>query len=91
MLTKRSSAAVALMLALGGLCSFPAYAETPSKASLVSEITAKLALGDLVRLRSGGPLMTVNAIKGDQVDCVWNDWNGQPNDATFPAYVLQKF
>jgi hypothetical protein len=27
--------------------------------------------GNLVRLRSGGPLMTVKGIKGDQVDCFW--------------------
>jgi uncharacterized protein YodC (DUF2158 family) len=89
--TKRSLAAVALMLAFGELCSYPAYAETGSKTPLVNQISAKLARGDLVRLRSGGPLMIVNAIKGDQVDCVWTDWNGQPNDATFPAYVLQRF
>ena len=46
--------------------------------------------GDLVRLRSGGPLMTVEGIKGDQVDCFWTDPNGQMNAQSFPIYVLQK-
>jgi uncharacterized protein YodC (DUF2158 family) len=45
--------------------------------------------GNLVRLRSGGPLMTVKGIKGDQVDCFWTDWNGQINADSFPVDVLQ--
>lgn len=55
-------------------------------------IAAQLHQDDLVRLRSGGPLMTVNGTKDDQVECVWTDLNsGQTNDATFPAKILQKF
>jgi uncharacterized protein YodC (DUF2158 family) len=46
--------------------------------------------GNLVRLRSGGPLMTVESIKGDQVDCFWTDLNGQINADRFPVDVLQK-
>jgi uncharacterized protein YodC (DUF2158 family) len=45
--------------------------------------------GSLVRLRSGGPLMTVKGIKGDQVDCFWTDRNGQINADSFPIDVLQ--
>jgi uncharacterized protein YodC (DUF2158 family) len=45
--------------------------------------------GNLVRLRSGGPLMTVRDIKGDQVDCFWTDWNGQVSADSFPIDVLQ--
>jgi uncharacterized protein YodC (DUF2158 family) len=45
--------------------------------------------GNLVRLRSGGPLMTVKDIKGDQVDCFWTDFNGQINADSFPVDVLQ--
>jgi uncharacterized protein YodC (DUF2158 family) len=45
--------------------------------------------GNLVRLRSGGPLMTVRDIKGDQVDCFWTDVNGQINADSFPVGVLQ--
>jgi len=47
--------------------------------------------GALVRLRSGGPLMTVRNIKGDQVDCFWTDVNGQINADNFPVDVLQMF
>jgi uncharacterized protein YodC (DUF2158 family) len=46
--------------------------------------------GNLVRLRSGGPLMTVKGIKGDQVDCFWTNVNGQINADSFPVGVLQK-
>jgi uncharacterized protein YodC (DUF2158 family) len=46
--------------------------------------------GNLVRLRSGGPLMTVKSIKGDQVDCLWTDMNGQINADRFPVDVLQE-
>jgi uncharacterized protein YodC (DUF2158 family) len=45
--------------------------------------------GNLVRLRSGGPLMTVKGIKGDQVNCFWTDVNGQINSDSFPMDVLQ--
>jgi uncharacterized protein YodC (DUF2158 family) len=45
--------------------------------------------GSLVRLRSGGPLMTVKGIKGDQVECFWTDLNGQINADSFPLDVLQ--
>jgi hypothetical protein len=33
--------------------------------------------------------MTVSAVKNDQVKCIWI--SGQPDDASFPADVLQKF
>jgi hypothetical protein len=36
-------------------------------------------------------MMTVSAVKGDQVECIWTDDSGQPDDATFPIDVLQKF
>ena len=46
--------------------------------------------GNLVRLRSGGPLMTVKDIKGDQVDCFWTNVDGQINADSFPVDVLQR-
>ena len=90
-LKKRASTAAVLGLALSAssLAALPALAS--SAPSIDARTASILQQGDLVRLRSGGPLMTINRIEGDQVDCFWTDWNGQPNDATFPAYVLQKF
>jgi uncharacterized protein YodC (DUF2158 family) len=65
---------------------------TGSDSSANKTIAGQLHQGDLVRLRSGGPLMTVNGVKGDQVECVWTDLNnGQPDDATFPVDLLQKY
>jgi uncharacterized protein YodC (DUF2158 family) len=89
-LTKRImiAAPVALAAITSPLVTFPARATAAS--SIDAPRISQLQRGDLVRLRSGGPLMTVNQIEGDQVDCFWTDWNGQPNDAKFPAHVLQK-
>jgi uncharacterized protein YodC (DUF2158 family) len=91
-LTKRSSIAVALMIALSIPLSIPAFSDpVSSNASMVGRIPPKFARGDLVRLRSGGPLMTINTIKGDRADCFWTDENALPQEATFPVNVLQKF
>jgi len=35
--------------------------------------------------------MTVDSIKGNQVDCFWTDEDGQPNAEGIPIDVLQKF
>jgi uncharacterized protein YodC (DUF2158 family) len=67
-------------------------AATDPDSSTNATTGSQLHQGDLVRLRSGGPLMTVDVVKGDQVECVWTDLNnGQPDDATFPADMLQKY
>jgi uncharacterized protein YodC (DUF2158 family) len=67
-------------------------APTDPVSSANATIGSRLHQGDLVKLRSGGPLMTVDVVKGDQVECVWTDLNnGQPDDATFPADMLQKY
>jgi uncharacterized protein YodC (DUF2158 family) len=67
---------------------------TASSASAPSntqnQAAAAFRNGNLVRLRSGGPLMTVEGIKGDQVDCFWTDFNGQINTDSFPVDVLQR-
>jgi len=89
--TKRRIAAATLLVAIGASC--PALASTAPvfpQGSVQSDVTVQFGRGDLVRLRSGGPMMTVSAVKGDQVECVWADDNGQPDDATFPADVLQR-
>jgi len=89
--TKSTLTAIALGVALC-LPSIPAFSDpAPSNRTLQSSTAPPFRRGDLVRLRSGGPLMTVDNIKGSGVDCYWSDWNGQPNAQTFPIEVLQKF
>jgi uncharacterized protein YodC (DUF2158 family) len=63
-------------------------AKTASTATQ-NQTAPALSAGRLVRLRSGGPLMTIKEIKGDQVDCFWTDFNGQINADSFPVEVLQ--
>ena len=36
-------------------------------------------------------MMTVDSIKGNQIDHYWINWDGVPISESFPADVLQKF
>ena len=87
---------IAIVLALGAVLSvplsIPAFSDSaPSNTAVQTGTAPPLRGGDLVRLRSGGPLMTVEGIKGDQVDCYWTDGNDQINAESFPIDVLRKF
>ena len=62
---------------------------SPAPSNTQNQAAPPFRSGNLVRLRSGGPLMTVKDIKGDQVDCLWTDVNGQINADSFPVDVLQ--
>ncbi|HCK85253.1 MAG TPA: DUF2158 domain-containing protein [Hyphomonadaceae bacterium] len=44
--------------------------------------------GQLVKLRSGGALMTVEKIDGDQVSCIWQV-NGETKRELFTAILLK--
>jgi uncharacterized protein YodC (DUF2158 family) len=90
-LTKRSSAAIAatLGIAFAASLSLPALADTDSpKPATQSLAAAMLRAGDLVRVRSGGPLMTVTSVQGDQVNCSWTDWDGRLESQSFPIGAL---
>jgi uncharacterized protein YodC (DUF2158 family) len=92
--TKRASITTTLLLgiAAGMAFSIPAFsASAQSDTAMQSEPAPPFRPGDLVRLRSGGPLMTVANVKGRQVDCFWTDGSGQPNAESFVVEVLQKF
>jgi uncharacterized protein YodC (DUF2158 family) len=92
--TKQTSIAIAFMLgtAFTMPLSVPALSDSaPSKAVIQSQIAPSFQRGDLVRLRSGGPLMTVGSIKGNLVDCFWTGLDGEPNAESFPVDVLHKF
>lgn len=91
MLTKRSSIAIAATLGIALSMSLSiaarADADTPNPATQ-SLAAAELRAGDLVRVRSGGPLMTVTGVQGDQVSCSWTDWDGRLESQTFPVGAL---
>jgi uncharacterized protein YodC (DUF2158 family) len=92
--TKRTSIATALVLGvvLSMNLSVPAFSDsTQSNTTMESQTAQTFRPGDLVKLRSGGPLMTVGSIKGDRVDCFWTGEDGAPNADSFPVDVLRKF
>ena len=47
--------------------------------------------GDIVRLKSGGPKMTVLESGGEQVQCKWFDRNGKMHTDSFPTAMLDEF
>jgi uncharacterized protein YodC (DUF2158 family) len=55
------------------------------------EVTMELKIGSLVRLKSGGPTMTIVDIPDNlegMVVCAWI-WNGEPKQATYPERALE--
>ena len=87
--TKQASIALAVTLALGMPLSPAFSASATSNAVTQNQAAPAFRSGSLVRLRSGGPLMTVIDIQGDQVNCAWTDANGEPESGVFPAHILQ--
>jgi uncharacterized protein YodC (DUF2158 family) len=92
--SKRASIVTAAIIGilLGVPLSVPSFADpVSSHPVLPTQAPASFQQGDLVRLRSGGPAMTVSSIKGNQVYCFWTGEDGQPNAEHFPIDVLQDF
>ena len=87
MLKRRSASFAAMVMCgltvawIGPVVAEPA-AENPSRAAPV------LRTGDLVRLRSGGALMTIDKVEGDQVICYWSTGYGETRSGSFPIAVL---
>jgi uncharacterized protein YodC (DUF2158 family) len=48
-----------------------------------------LKIGDIVRLKSGGPEMTVQALEGAVARCAWFDVNDQHHEARFALETLK--
>jgi uncharacterized protein YodC (DUF2158 family) len=92
-MTLTKQAAVAIAVALGISLSAPltttalANPVLPDTATQ-SDAASQLHNGDLVHLRSGGPLMTVTSIQGDQVTCAWSEADGQIRTEHFPEAML---
>jgi uncharacterized protein YodC (DUF2158 family) len=93
-MTLKKQAAIALAVTLGISLSTPlataalADPALPGTTATQSYAASQFHNGDLVHLRSGGPLMTITGIQGDQVTCSWSEWDGQLRSEHFPAAVL---
>jgi uncharacterized protein YodC (DUF2158 family) len=46
--------------------------------------------GDTVRFKSGGPLMVVDSVNGEEIYCEWFDDKNNPQGRTFKPHVLVK-
>src|SRR5262245_31467216 len=80
----------AVGLALGGSWPVTALAQiAPANAVTQSQATPVLRAGDLVRLRSGGPALTVKSVHGNWVICTW--WHerfGMFRTVGFPVAMI---
>jgi uncharacterized protein YodC (DUF2158 family) len=61
----------------------------PANTATQTQTTPPFHEGEVVRLRSGGPPMTVKSIEGDWLICTWwNDGYGEFETAGFPIAAL---
>jgi uncharacterized protein YodC (DUF2158 family) len=92
MLTKQAATTIAAMLgiALSAQWAVPALAgPAQSSTEMRSPATPVLHIGDLVRLRSGGPLLTVKSVQGNEVICSWwSEEMGEFGTTGFPMAML---
>jgi uncharacterized protein YodC (DUF2158 family) len=79
-----------LGLALSAAWAAPALADAaPANTATQSRSTPLLHAGDLVRLRSGGPPLTVKSVEGNWVICTWwNEEYGAFQSAAFPIATV---
>lgn len=49
-----------------------------------------MRVGDTVRLKSGGVLMTIENIEGDEATCVWMDDKKEIRRENLPLIVLEE-
>ncbi len=49
----------------------------------------KIEVGTVVRLKSGGPKMTVQWIEDDMAGCVWFDSKGAQQAGNYPIATLE--
>jgi uncharacterized protein YodC (DUF2158 family) len=79
-----ASVAAVLVFPLEAGWTMPALAASAKPQAAKQEAPAPgLKTGDLVRLRSGGPLMTVDKVEGDLVTCFWSTEYGDVRSGSF--------
>jgi uncharacterized protein YodC (DUF2158 family) len=91
MLTKKAVPAIAAMLGVAVSTSWavPALAgPAQSSTTMQSRAVPLLKRGDLVRLRSGGPVLTVKSISDNWVICTWFGDYGELLSAGFPIAMV---
>src|SRR5262249_16662808 len=92
MLKLLKPAAIAIQATLGVALSAPwavSALAAPANTATQSQTTPLLHEGDLVRLRSGGPEMTVKSVQGKWVIATWwNEGFGGFQSAGFPLAVV---
>jgi uncharacterized protein YodC (DUF2158 family) len=95
MLKLPKPAAVAIQVTFGVVLSapwaVPALADAaPANTATQSQTTPLIHEGDLVRLRSGGPAMTVKSVWGNWVICSWwNEGYGAFETTGFPIAMIE--
>jgi uncharacterized protein YodC (DUF2158 family) len=95
MLNLRKPAVIAMQAAmgvvLGAPCALTALAEdAPANTATQNQATPALRGGDLVRLRSGGPVLTVKSVHGNWIICTWwHEGFGQFRTAGFPSTMIE--
>ena len=80
----------AMGVVLGAPCAVTALAEdAPANTATQNQATPTLRGGDLVRLRSGGPVLTVKSVHGNWIICTWwHEGFGQFRTAGFPTTMI---
>ena len=53
-------------------------------------MTTPLEEGDLVQLKSGGPVMSLQMLTPERAMCMWFDEEGKLHERSFPLNVLHK-
>jgi uncharacterized protein YodC (DUF2158 family) len=89
MLKKQAAIAVACALGLNAVWAGGALCDQSESSVAIRNHAPSLQSGDLVRLRSGGPLMIVKSVQDDQAVCSW--WSVDEDyyrTDTFPVAML---
>ena len=92
MLPKQAVPAIAAMLGVAVSASWavPALAgPAQSSTTMQSRAVPLLKRGDLVRLRSGGPVLTVKSVRDGWVICTWLTDYGELQSGGFPMAMVE--